>query len=417
MRVIFKCLDFLIYWSIVLIPFFAAIAPAPMNVFMGFLIIGFMLKKILGRERISLKPSIIVPLLSLFIITCLSVFNTVDYRDSFKGGIMRLLQYVFILLAVNEGLKDKQHARRAVFFIFLGLSLTLLDELFQVSTGKDFIRGYPPVFNLDLVRATASFKDSNTLGIYLSALAPIVFGLALFYYRGVKKAAAVIFSILILAGAALTYSRPTLLALYIALLAFSLARRNKRLTAILLIFVFISPFLLPKSIKEWARSVEYNPIRFMCNDDRIAVYRNSVNMIKAHPFVGVGAGAYMKSYKYYKEFPEYRNIITLDEMKAHNNFFHMAAEIGLIGFGVFIWLLYALFGEGVRIYRQSEDSCFKIISLCVSVCLVSFLVNGLTESSLYYSRVAVLFWYLAGFSLALGKFTYGAGAKKDTGSA
>jgi putative inorganic carbon (HCO3(-)) transporter len=142
----------------------------------------------------------------------------------------------------------------------------------------------------------------------------------------------------------------------------------------------------------------------MCNDDRIAAYCNSLNMIKAHPLIGVGANTYMKNYKQYKEHPEYRNIVTTDYMYAHNNFLQMAAEIGLIGLVIFFWLLYKLFSECRNIYRSLNDDFLKVLSLSLSACLIAFLVNGLTESSLYYSRVAVLFWYIMGFSISLKRF-------------
>ena len=158
-------------------------------------------------------------------------------------------------------------------------------------------------------------------------------------------------------------------------------------------------------MKEWAKEVEYSPLRFMCNDDRIAVYLHSLNMIKAHPLIGVGANTFMKSYKKYKTYPEYRGIITLDEMKAHNNYLHMAGEIGLTGLGIFFWFLYYLFKESKNIYRSTSDNYLKMVSLSLIACLIAFLVNGLTESSLYYSVVAVMFWYIAGLSLALKKLT------------
>ena len=207
-----------------------------------------------------------------------------------------------------------------------------------------------------------------------------------------------------LIGVALTYSRPTLLAIYVALFFLGLIKKDKILISILLILTLISPFILPKSVKNWAKEVNYNPLRFMCNDDRIAAYRNSLNMIKAHPLIGVGANTYMKNYRQYKEHPEYRNIVTLDYMYAHNNFLHMAAEIGLIGLGIFFWLLYKLSNECRNVYRSLNDDFVKVVSLSLSACLIAFLVNGLTESSLYYSRVAVLFWYIAGFSISLKKF-------------
>ena len=289
--------------------------------------------------------------------------------------------------------------------MFLGIILASFDGIWQVLTGIDFIRGYKPVINIGLVRATASFKDSNTLGIYLSAIAPVIFGLTLYYFKGIKKIVFVFISFIALVGITLTYSRPTLLAIYIALFFLGIVKKNKILIGLLIIFTLVSPFILPKSVKNWAKEVEYNPFRFMCNDDRIAAYRNSLNMIKDHPIIGVGANTYMKNYKKYKESPEYRNIVTSDYLYAHNNFLHMAAEIGLVGLGIFIWLLYKLFRECMNIYKHLDDNFLKIISLSLTTCLIAFLINGLTESSLYYSRVAIIFWYIAGFSLALNKFT------------
>ena len=94
-------------------------------------------------------------------------------------------------------------------------------------------------------------------------------------------------------------------------------------------------------------------------------------------------------------------------MKAHNNFLHMAGEIGLTGLLLFLWFLYRLFGESKNIYRSTGDTYLKTVSLSLIACVIAFLVNGFTESSLYYSVVAVLFWYIAGLLLSLKKFVHG----------
>jgi len=404
MQKIIKYLDYVIYWSIVLVPFSMAIAPAPMNVFMGLAIASFISKKILKKEPVFIKSSLNLPLLFLFVITCLSILNSINYYDTIKGGILRLLQYVCIFFIMLEELKERGQIRKIIFSMFFGIILISFDEIWQVCTGSDFIRGYKTIVNIGLVRATASFKDANTLGIYSSAIAPLVLGLTLYYFKYKRKILMSVISFIALIGIVLTYSRPTLLAVYIALFLLSIVRKDKVLLGVLVIFTLISPFILPRSVKDWAMQVNYNPIRFICNDDRIAIYRNSFNMIKHHPIIGVGANTYMKNYKIYKESPEYRNIVTSDYAYAHNNFLHMAAEIGLIGLGIFIWLLYKLFRECVNIYKRLDDFFLKIVSLTLSSCLLAFLINGLTESSLYSSRVAMIFWYLAGFSLALNKF-------------
>lgn len=409
-----KIVDEVVYWCILLLPFSIAIAPAPMNVFIGFIIAAFLLKKFLIRERLFMalayrlkRGPLNIPLLLFFIITCLSAINSISLYDTLKGGIFRLAQYILIFYIVKDEVKDKAHLNKILFALVLGAVLASSNGIFQVITGRDFIRGYKPILNIGLLRATASFKDANILGIYLSAIVPVILGLALHYFEGAKKTFLFLISLLVLTGIALTYSRPTLLAVYVVLLFFGLAGKSKALLFLLLIFTLAAPFLLPKSVKNWAKEVEYNPLRFMCNDDRLAVYHNSLHMIKAHPLIGVGANTFMKSYKMYKEFPEYRGIVTLDEMKAHNNFLHMAGEIGLSGLLIFFWFLYRLFRESKNIYNSLDDSYLKTVSLSLIACLIAFLINGLTESSLYYSVVAVLFWYIAGLSLSLKKFAYG----------
>jgi hypothetical protein len=42
--------------------------------------------------------------------------------------------------------------------------------------------------------------------------------------------------------------------------------------------------------------------------------------------------------------------------------------------------------------------------LSLVACFIAFLINGLTESSLYYSRVAAMFWFFVGISMALVRF-------------
>ncbi len=405
MRKITKYLDYIIYYSIIIIPFSISIAPAFTSTFMGFLISSFVFKKIIKREKLFISTAINLPFILLFLIAIISFKNSINYADSLRG-ITRLILNAFIFLICAEEIKDQKHITGIFLSVIFGAALASSDAIWQVFTGRDFIRGYAPVINLGMIRATASFKDSNVLGIYLSAIAPLLFGLTLYYLKKKKKAVMSGVSFLALTGILLTYSRPTLLAIYIALFFLGIARRDKKMIALLIILTLVTPFILPKAVKDWAREVDYNPFRFMCNDDRIAVYRNSLNMIKEHPFIGLGVNTYMKNYKKYREPVEYRNIVTKDYMYAHNNFIHMAAEIGLIGLGIFLWLLYKLFMESKYIYKRLDSHYLKIVLLSLSACLIAFLINGLTESSLFYSRVTIIFWYIAGLTLAFNKFAH-----------
>lgn len=402
-------LDGIIYWSIVLLPFSIAVAPAAMEVCAGLLSVSFLAKKSIGNKVFALDKKIAVPCLLLLVISVFSMLNSVNHHDSMRG-LFKLVRYLLLLAIMAEEVKDRRHIGRIVVSMVAGAFLVSVDAVWQLAVGKDFIRGNAPVVNIGIARATASFPDANVLGIYLSALVLVPLAIALYHARKAKRVLIGLVTAVIISGLALTYSRPTLLAVYVSTLILGVVRRGKALILILLFLAVIAPFAAPASVKDFARQVNYDPLRFMCNDDRIAIYRNTVRMIQQHPVIGVGVNTFMKNYRFYKESPEYRNVVTSDFIYAHNNFLHMAGETGLLGLGIFCWFLIVLFRENLAGQGRLRDRYLALLSLAVVLCLVAFLINGLTESSLYYSKVAMIFWYLAGLSLAFKQFVH-----EDTG--
>lgn len=399
-----KIFEGFIYWSLILIPFSIAIAPAPTNIFIGLLFFSFFTKKILKKEKFFSKTALNFPFLALLIISIISIINSIDYTASIRG-IFKLVQYGLIYSIFVKELRDQKHIRRITSALLAGASLASLDAICQLIFGKDFIRGHLPIINIGLKRATAAFPNANVLGVYLTPIAPLAFGLALYYFKGKKRLFMFVLSALIMMGIALTFSRPAGLAFYLSLLLLSTVKKDKIVISILVILLIVFPFILPKNVKDWAKSINYNPLIFMCNHDRISVYKNSLNMIRHHPIIGVGVNTFSKNYLKYK-LPEPENARTGDYMYAHNNFLHLAGEIGLFGLLVFLWLLLRLFRKSIYIYKNINEPYIKIVSLSLIISLIAFLINGLTETSLYYSRVAMIFWYLVGFSLSLNKFCY-----------
>ncbi len=186
MQKFIKYLDQAIYWTIVAIPFSIAIAPAITNSLMGSLLFFFILKKIIKRERFFINTSIYFPFILLILVSVISFKNSLDFGTSFRG-IVKLIQNALIFLICADQIKDRKHVSRIVLAIILGASLASIDALWQVTFGKDFIRGNSLIENIGLRRATAAFPDANVLGVYLSAIAPIIIGLAIFYFKGAKR--------------------------------------------------------------------------------------------------------------------------------------------------------------------------------------------------------------------------------------
>jgi len=401
-----KASNFLIQWSIIMIPFAVAISPAMANTFIGFMTFFYLLKKFLNLpQRSFFKTPIDTPFLLIVIFSGLSFINSVDLSDSIHG-MMKWVKYAFIFLACAEEIRDIRQVKRVVYSSLFGVALIGLDGLFQLKFGFDFIRGYGLQSSpIDLTRATASFPNPNIMGIYLSALAPLVIGLALFHKTDKKEKFLFVFAALLAAlGVYLTFSRGSGLGLFFALFFLGVFKRSKALIACLLILLVIFSFVMPQKIKDWTKDIRYNPLVFLFNQDRVSIYRNTLNMIRHHPFIGVGVNTFSKNYAKYKlkEAEEYHP--TMDKTYSHNMYLQMGGEIGLLGLLAFLWLLFRFFKDNLRTQRSLKDHFLRVTCMSLFACVLAFLINGMTETSLYYSRISMIFWYLMGCSLALRKF-------------
>lgn len=397
-------LDFVIYWLIILLPFFTGIAPAFPHAFIGVMTFCFVTKKIMKREKFFDYTPINLPFFLLIAVALVSFRNTINLFDSVHG-IEKLVLHGFTFLICSQEIKDKKHIAKILISVALATLLIGTDTIWQLFMGKDFIRGEGLKYAIDMSRSTASFPNSNILGIYLTALTPLVMGTALFYYKGRMKLFMLASAILGAIGVLLSFSRGAGLGLYLAILLMCIVRKNRLLvfSTIGLLVLFVA--FMPKNIKNWAKEINYNPVVFMVNYDRISIYRNAINMITHHPFIGVGVNTFCRNYATYK-LPEPENAKSAQAVYAHNNFLQMAGDIGLIGLAMFLWLLFRLFKNIIKLYKKFGDPYLKIAILSLSASLMAFLVNGMTETSMYYSRISMIFWYLVGFSLAFNKFAH-----------
>lgn len=404
---VLQVLDFILYWSIVIMPFAVAIAPALANIFIGLFCISFIIIKLLRKEKLFNNRKILLSFSLLIVISLFSFINSVSLSTSMHG-ITKLLKFLLIFVVCSEGIEDKRHLKRIIFSICCGTTLLSIDALWQSFFGFDFVRGAALHHQIGLPRASASFPNPNLLGIYLSSFTPLVAGLTILYFKGKKRLFMSGLSVLALIGLFLTFSRGAALATYLAILFLCISGKKKLLISGLLAILIIFPFVMPKDIKKWAKEVNYNPVVFMLNQDRISIYSNTVNMIKHHPFIGVGVNTFSKNYGKYKTESAEKYASTPDTIYSHNIYLQMAGETGLLGLAAFFLFLFLVFKNAWNTYFNLKNEFLRAVCLSLIACLFAFLVNGLTETSLYNSRVAMIFWYLIGISLSLKRLDRGA---------
>ena len=130
---------------------------------------------------------------------------------------------------------------------------------------------------------------------------------------------------------------------------------------------------------------------------RVYLYFDTVKMIAAHPFTGVGLGNYpIVLPDYWSD--ELKQLITSGKSRsaenAHNDFLSLAAEAGLPALLTFLFLIGSMLVNSLREYRRDQDFV-RIISLAA---LTTLLLYALIDYPLRNPASSLLFWLLLGGS-------------------
>ena len=397
--------DKIVYWGLILIPFVVSFSSAAVNILIGFVIAGFLAKKISSRDCSLVKTPINIQFLLLIVIALISFINSVSIKASIQG-IEKLLKYGFLFLIMASEIKDEKHLKRIIVAVISGLFLTSLDGFYSLIFGKDFFNHEPPQFAIGLARIRAVFPSTNILGGYLVLFLPVPISLALYYLKGRKKLLFCLVSALGLFALVNTFSRSAILGAWVAILFMAIVRRDKVILLLMLLSVILLPFLTPHTIKNWVKN-QSSALEVFFDGTRFNIYRASINMIEHHPVIGVGVNTYCINFQKYKvhETSDFTGDIN---WYAHNIYLHMAGETGLTGLLIFIWLLFAFFKFWVSFYRKFvNNEFFRVCSLGIIAGLIAFLINGLTETNLYYSKIASFFWFEIGLFLAVARIRGG----------
>jgi tetratricopeptide (TPR) repeat protein len=124
---------------------------------------------------------------------------------------------------------------------------------------------------------------------------------------------------------------------------------------------------------------------------RVYYLRSGLAMWRERPFVGHGAGAYARLY------PRTRIPGAGETRYAHNFLVQLAVELGLVGVGLFVWVLLLAvkrFAEGLRSGQANA------LWVCTGISLLLFLLDSLGDYTFYVREIYLDFCLLLGAFVA-----------------
>lgn len=121
--------------------------------------------------------------------------------------------------------------------------------------------------------------------------------------------------------------------------------------------------------------------------DRLEFYRASLAIVREHPWVGVGTGGFPRAYARHIE-----GTALAPSRNPHNEFLHLAVQLGAIGLAAFLWLLATQWRLSGRLASAPETHLARALVLTiVTGCMFNSLLLDHTEGLLYAWLTGVLY--------------------------
>jgi len=282
----------------------------------------------------------------------------------------------------------------------------VMDALVLAATVVALIGLYQYIFTTEVIvaegvrRVRGLYSSPNNLSLFLDRVVPILATVALFARQSRRRLAYGLCSLPVLFCLYLTYSRGAwLLGLPAAALFIGFLRGKKALWISLALIGVIALSLLP-----WVGTERFASLFHTQNGTtffRLKLWQSSLNMIKGHPFLGVGLDNFLYQYRTRYVLPEAWQ--ELDLSHPHNIVLDYWTRLGIPGIVALVWLEGAFFVRGLRLYRQSPDQDGRALVLGLMASMIACLAHGLIDNSYFLVDLAFVFFItigiIAGMSL------------------
>jgi O-antigen ligase len=245
-------------------------------------------------------------------------------------------------------------------------------------------------------RVTGTFYNANFYAEYLVLMSGVVIALVLTEKRSGRLIAGVI-GVLGVVCLFLTYTRGSWIGLAVGLIVL-VVLTDVRYLALLAAAGAAAVVLVPGVLTRLSVSSDNESSAAF----RLVLWKVAGEAIRRRPLLGVGMGDFLKVYReVVSDRPEL--YIGYLGFGAHNAYFALASEIGVIGGIAFLILTVVYATKGLFVATRANVSReVKYTALGLSVGLIGFVVNTFTSNTFQHPQPALFFWIISGIVAGLG---------------
>ncbi|URR34497.1 IctB family putative bicarbonate transporter [Thermosynechococcus sp. HN-54] len=342
-------------------------------------------------------------------------------------GLVKLTLYLLFFALAERVMRNERWRSRLLTVYLLTALLVSVEGVRQWIFGAEPLATWtdPESALANVTRVYSFLGNPNLLAGYLLPSVPLS-AAAIAVWRGwLPKLLAVVMLGMNTASLILTFSRGGWLGLTVAAIAgvlllgvwywprLPLKWRRWGVPTVggLAIALCIAGIVSVPALRERAASI------FVARDDssnnfRINVWTAVQQMIWARPWLGIGPG----NVAFNQIYPLYQVNVRFTALSAYSIFLEILVEVGVIGFGVFLWLLAVLADRAWRCLQglrtTGDAQGFWLMGTLAT--MVGMLTHGLVDTIWFRPEVATLWWLMVAIVASfapLGGWTENTAAK------
>jgi O-antigen ligase len=325
----------------------------------------------LYRMRLHfLKDPLIYLFLLFFLLSVPSFLLSVSKTDallSLKGDMLFFIYFLF-----TKNISERDLPKITLSFL-LGALLSSFIGFFTLSAGGRI--------NEPFVSTTFGHFHSMTLLFFLPFL---------FFLKGRKRWGLLLCTGVIAAGVIFSYTRGAWLSALFCLALFFILRR--RVFHLLCFFASITVTLsaLLYLLPSYPLSLRAKSVADLHEWKRLQRWAVALCMAREHPLFGIGIASYSRKYEKYLEKVSIKE--EGSRAHAHNLYLHILAERGIVGL-LGLSMLFFFLLRRVILCAKSKEGFHHAICMGAFLCIVSFLLGGLSEHTWADAELSMLLWF------------------------
>lgn len=362
------------------------------------------------EKRIWTRSQLNLPIYLFILIMSISLFESKFLIVSLRDYEIFLSYFLIYFLVINN-IENEQEFYSLIKLFFIISFIISIYTIIQYYGLDPYLK--------ELGALTSTIGQKNWISNYLALIFPMIF--SFFLLEEIKKNKILLFLLLSIIyttimicqsrGIWISISLTLIFAIYtvIKFNIFEIFKKNKKWLIILL-----STFLIITIIYSTDNPLNKNlltlPQRALSTFDekdpsintRFLIWKNTLQMIKDKPLLGSGIGTFKMNYldyqaEFFKDNPDYIKYYTFPK-EAHNEYLQIGSELGLLGLGLFIAIIFIFYSTVLNFLKKEQNSKNKLVCWGLIMGISCFLIHSLFCFPLHVPALGSTFFTIIGLT-------------------